>query len=387
MPLKKKMFRFNLMVLISAIILIMLLCGIIAVFFEDILERDFISLGKDQILSKHQFVVKIGQSYPIIFVVAFLMMIAAVLTLFFVSFLFSRRMNYMIMEPLTELIKGAERIQNENLTEDIVYHGEKEFENLCQTFNDMQRKILYDRERRKQDEKARIDMVTGISHDLRTPLTSIQGYIKGVLDGIANTEEKRRLYLTTAYESTVDMNILLQKLFDFSRLESGQMPFHFIQGDLVEYVQMYFAQKEEFLKERNVTIHFSPDSEKLFEISMDIDQLRRIFDNLLENSIKYTESEDILIDLCIFCKESNIFLEWKDYGPGVAQDKIDKIFDRFYRCDESRNKKGSGVGLYVVQSIMKQHGGYVQARNEYGLVITLAFPMEDSNEKDTNCRG
>ena len=97
-------------------------------------------------------------------------------------------------------------------------------------------------------------MVTGISHDLRTPLTSIRGYIKGVLDGVANTEDKRTMYLETAYESTEDMNILLQKLFDFSRMESGQMPVHMIQIDLAEYVQGFTAQKEKTLDPSEVQL-------------------------------------------------------------------------------------------------------------------------------------
>ncbi len=89
-------------------------------------------------------------------------------------------------------LAAARRIQEGNLEEDIVYQGEEEFEHVCRTFNAMQKTMREDREQRAKNEKARIDMVTGISHDLRTPLTSVQGYIKGVLDGVASTEEKRR---------------------------------------------------------------------------------------------------------------------------------------------------------------------------------------------------
>lgn len=88
--------------------------------------------------------------------------------------------------------------------------------------------MLEDEKCRIKNEKARIDMVTGISHDLRTPLTAIRGYIKGILDGVADTPKKKEWYLQTAYEATGEMNLLLQKLFDFSRMESGKMPFHMI---------------------------------------------------------------------------------------------------------------------------------------------------------------
>ena len=158
---------------------------------------------------------------------------------------------------INRLVEGAKRIQDGNLEEEIVYEGQEEFERVCRAFNEMQRTILEDQKIRERNEKARTDMVTGISHDLRTPLTSIRGYIKGVLDGVANTEDKRTMYLETAYESTEDMNILLQKLFDFSRMESGQMPVHMIQIDLAEYVQGFTAQKEKTLDRKSTRLNSS----------------------------------------------------------------------------------------------------------------------------------
>ena len=156
--------------------------------------------------------------------VVFLAGIAAIAVLLLLASFFTRRMNRVVMEPLEQLVEGAERIKSGNLKENIRYQGEAEFEHVCEMFNEMQHTILEDQRQREKTEKARTDMITGISHDLRTPLTSIRGYIKGVLDGVADTEEKRKRYLETAYESTEEMNQLLRKLFDFSRMESGQMP-------------------------------------------------------------------------------------------------------------------------------------------------------------------
>ena len=169
---------------------------------------------------------------------------------------FTRKMNRLVMEPVEQLVAGAERIRDGNLKEEIRYEGEEEFEHVCRTFNAMQHTILEDQRQREKNEKARTDMVTGISHDLRTPLTSIRGYIKGVLDGVADTDEKRKLYLQTAYESTEDMNILLQKLFDFSRMESGQMPFHMVKVDLAEFTSAWIAQKESALNSLQVRLSF-----------------------------------------------------------------------------------------------------------------------------------
>ncbi len=314
-------------------------------------------------------------SRPLLLVLFFISA-GTIIVLLILSSHFTKRMNRVVMEPLEELGKGAKRIQEGNLNEEICYQGEMEFENLCQTFNSMQRTILEDQEQRIKTEKARIDMVTGISHDLRTPLTSIQGYIKGILDGVANTQEKKTLYLKTAYESTEDMNRLLQKLFEFSRLESGQMPFHMVKVDLTEFVNVCVAQKEALIDEEKVQFFFQKE-EDTPEILLDVEQFRRIFDNLLENSMKYAGVCPVKIQIRIYRIERKIILEWKDNGAGVPDEKIDKIFERFYRCDESRNQKGSGVGLYVVKYIVEHHGGFVQAENDRGLKLILAFPTAE----------
>lgn len=321
-------------------------------------------------------------SFYAFLITALLAGIGAIIILMILASFFTRRMNRVVMEPVELLVEGAERIKKGDLNEKIEYHGETEFEHVCQTFNDMQQTILDDQEQRARTERARTDMVTGISHDLRTPLTSIQGYIKGIMDGVADTDEKRQTYLQTAYESTEEMNVLLTKLFDFSRMESGQMPFHMVKVDLGEYTAAYVAQKEMASDPDNLQIRMYMEQTYYTEISLDVEQVRRIFDNLLENSMKYAGATPVKIDVSIIENEDEVILVWKDNGKGVAQEKIGKIFDRFYRCDEARQEKGSGVGLYVVKYIMEQHNGSVQAENEDGLKIILHFPKtEEKTER------
>ena len=317
-----------------------------------------------------------GQAFEIFLAVILIAGTGAIAILLFLASFFTRRMSRVIMEPVERLIAGAERIKNGNLEEEIVYQGEAEFEHVCQTFNAMQHTILEDREQRAKNERARTDMVTGISHDLRTPLTSIQGYIKGVLDGVADTEEKKRMYLRTAYISTEEMNVLLQKLFDFSRMESGQMPFHMVKASLAEYTAAYVAQKEAVTDSAVLKLHLSVKTEAMPEISMNVEQVRRIFDNLLENSIKYAMVTPVEVEISIEETAEHILLAWRDNGRGVPEEKLERIFERFYRCDEARKEKGSGVGLYVVKYIMERHQGEVKAENDGGLKISLYFPKE-----------
>lgn len=262
MSLKKRMFRSNMTILCSALVSLMLIIIAVLLLFEDSFEQQFHSISQTA-LERHaseaaeaveqteideidELNRRIGQwGYQAVYFpeenpllsslrqiflpflcVLVLAGIAAIAVILLLASFFTRKMNRLVMEPVELLVAGAERIRDGNLNEEIRYEGEAEFEHVCRTFNAMQHTILEDQRQREKNEKARTDMVTGISHDLRTPLTSIRGYIKGVLDGVADTDEKKALYLQTAYESTEDMNALLQKLFDFSRMESGQMPFH-----------------------------------------------------------------------------------------------------------------------------------------------------------------
>lgn len=373
MSLKKRMFRSNMKILLSALLSLMVILLAVLILFEDSFERQLHLMG----LETHVAQTAQRDFFLTFFSAVLLIGLAAIAVLLFLASLFTRRMNRVVMEPVEQLVAAARRIQEGNLDEEIVYQGEEEFEHVCRMFNAMQKTMREDREQRAKNEKARIDMVTGISHDLRTPLTAIQGYIKGVLDGVAGTEEKREMYLKTAYEATEEMNVLLQKLFDFSRLESGQMPFHMVRADLAEYTAAYVAQKEAVTEETEVRFRFHSSREILPEISMDVEQVRRIFDNLLENSRKYAGVRPVCVDVSVEETEREIVLEWKDNGKGVPEEKISRIFERFYRCDESRKEKGSGVGLYVVQYLMERHHGRVTAENDGGLKIRLYFPRED----------
>ena len=185
------------------------------------------------------------------------------------------------------------------------------------------------------------------------------------------------MYLRTAYGSTEEMNILLQKLFDFSKMESGQMPFHMVKADLAEYVASYVAEKEAVLDPQALNFHLEVKAEWIPEISMDVEQVRRILDNLLENSQKYAMVTPVEVELSVEETKEAVLLSWKDNGKGVPEEKLPRLFERFYRCDEARQEKGSGVGLYVVNYIMERHHGRVTAENDGGLRIRMYFPKED----------
>ncbi len=300
--------------------------------------------------------------------------------LLLVSQLFTKNLTEHIMKPLCALGNGAERIQKNDLSQDVAYTGEIEFENVCDAFNKMQKHILMEQEKNRKYEKARTDMIAGISHDLRTPLTAIRGTIKGLIDGIASTPEKQKEFLETAYRRTRDMDTLLNQLFYVSKLETGNMPLSLHTIELSSFIENYVEAKQEFLEN---------DKEKLtsecngitVNVSVDPDQLGRIFENLLENSRKYGQVVPLQMKITLSRAEKGVCICFSDNGAGVSKKKLPYLFDEFYRGDESRNRKeGNGLGLYIVRYLIEAMGGNVWAESENGFAVYMALPAVDQKE-------
>ena len=223
---KRRIFISNtLMILVTLALVFVVNIGVVKLYWESV-ERDWqLSMQtmagtidvKDWTLHQHSF-----------YVLLLIDMLVCVLIWILVSLFFTGRLVRQIMTPLNALGQGAKRIRENKLTEDIYYHGDEEFENICHTFNDMQAHILLEQEKNRTYEKARTEMIAGISHDLRTPLTAIRGTIKGILDGIVK-EQQQEAFLQIAYRRTGDMDVLLNQLFYVSKLKTGNMPMN-LQG-------------------------------------------------------------------------------------------------------------------------------------------------------------
>lgn len=300
-----------------------------------------------------------------------------------ISQIFTGRLTRHIMEPLELLSDGAERIRNNELTQDIQYSGDAEFEEVCDTFNSMRESLRQEQEKNHKYEKARTDMIAGISHDLRTPLTAIKGTVKGLLDGVAETPEQQQIFLKTAYRRTGEMEILLEQLFFFSKMETGNLPVTLeaveIGAFLADYVQTAGSGQERIALNTNGVSA---------EIMADTGCLRRILDNLLENSRKYAARELLEIDIALHRKEDRIDICFRDNGVGVPEEKLPHIFEEFYRADEARSgREGNGLGLYIVDYLMRAMGGTVRAENAGGLAIHLELPEQYRGGETEDDRG
>lgn len=303
-----------------------------------------------------------------------------VLVLVLTGQVFTKNLSRRIMEPLDALQEGARRVQENYLTEEILYHGDAEFETVCRSFNEMQRHILAEQEKNRKYEKARTEMIAGISHDLRTPLTAIRGSLKGILDGVAASPEQQERFLQAAYRRTGEMETLLNQLFYFSKLETGNMPLSLRRIEIAAFLEEYSKAKQ--AKE----IHLDTQGIQA-EVLADAEQLMRVLDNLLENSRKYSEKTPLAISITLSRTETGIAIRFQDNGVGVAEEKLPHIFEEFYRADESRNKKeGNGLGLYIVKTLIEQMQGTVRAGNADGLAVCIELPIVKEGEADDGKR-
>ncbi len=307
--------------------------------------------------------------------------ILCITVLLLVSQLFTKNLTAYLMQPLDALADGARRIRDRDLAMDITYTGSTEFENVCDAFNEMQHHLLAEQEKNENYEKARTDMIAGISHDLRTPLTAIQGMIKGILDGVASTPEQQQHFLQASYQRCGDMAVLLNQLFYFSSLQTGNMKFSMQPLDAASYIKHYVRAKQELLKEEEEVL--TADTDGITEkIMVDSELLFRILDNLLENSRKYAGTTPLEMGITVTKTGEEIQICFADHGAGVPEEKLPFLFDEFYRGDESRNeKKGNGLGLYIVKYLTEGMGGYVSAKSENGFAVFLTFPVISEEEE------
>lgn len=302
--------------------------------------------------------------------------VAAMAIILLISQIFTNWLIKRILRPVNALTAGANRIVQGNLSEPVIYKGKDELSAVIATFNQMQAYLLEERKRNASFEKARTDMIAGISHDLRTPLTSVKGYIKGLRDGVASTPEKQEQYLAIAYNKASEMDALLQKLFYFSKLETGNLPLALKVEDLGQFVRKYVAQNQAELSQRKTSINVDRAELGHF-VSMDAEQMNRVLTNLIDNSIKYARAETLALNISVWREKENVHLNVSDNGQGVPEEQLANLFVQFWRGDESRGNRdggGSGLGLNIVKHIVEAHGGTVSARNEEGLIVDVTLP-------------
>lgn len=305
--------------------------------------------------------------------------LAAIVVIVLLNLAFTRYQVKQLLQPVEELTEAAQRVERGELSQPLNYGKQDEFTAVFTAFDHMQEHLLAEREKNAAYERARTDLVAGISHDLRTPLTSVKGYLKGLRDGVANTPEKQRQYVDIAYRKACDMDVLLQRLFYFSKMETGALPIFLERADLGEFVRKFAVEAGRELAEKGgtVTVKGAPAPHP---VRIDTEQMIRVLSNLTNNAVQYAGAEPLALTLTVWRERDRERLRFADNGQGVPEDQLPHLFEQFWRGDQARTSRGgegSGLGLYIVKYIIEAHGGTVTARNDHGLVFEIALPCDE----------
>ncbi|SDN37803.1 His Kinase A (phospho-acceptor) domain-containing protein [Paenibacillus sp. yr247] len=291
-----------------------------------------------------------------------------------------------IIKPLRALKRAAEEIKEGNLDFEIVPHSDDEIGELSTAFEEMRRRLKKSVEVQLLYEENRKELISNISHDLKTPVTAIKGYVEGIMDGVTNSPDKLDRYIRTIYNKAADMDRLIDELFLFSKLDLGKVPFQFETVDLGQFVQDCAQELQFDMEKKGVQFTLTELTESPLHVTADRDKLRRVLLNIIENAIKYSDEGNCRITLTVRELDGYAVIQIIDNGQGISEEALPHIFDRFYRADPSRNTAtgGSGLGLAIAKQIMEEHGGRISASSNIGrgTTVYMALPLSQQKESE-----
>ena len=287
-----------------------------------------------------------------------------------------------IAVPFVKLKKATQNIKEGNLDFVLDVEGKDEFSELCQDFEEMRRRLKESTEEKSLIEKENRELISNISHDLKTPITAVKGYVEGIMDGVADTPEKMDRYVRTIYNKTNEMDHLINELTFYSKIDTNRIPYTFNKLNVEDYFEDCSEEVGLELETRGIELVYANYVEKDVMVIADGEQIRRVIHNIISNAIKYMDKPKGIIQIRIKDVGDFIQIEIEDNGKGIGPKDLPYIFDRFYRTDVSRNssKGGSGIGLSIVKKILEDHGGKVWATSRLGIGTIMYFVLRKYQE-------
>lgn len=287
-----------------------------------------------------------------------------------------------IAVPLVKLKKATQNIKEGNLDFVLDVEGKDEFSELCQDFEEMRRRLKESTEEKSLIEKENRELISNISHDLKTPITAIKGYVEGIMDGVADTPEKMDKYIRTIYNKANDMDRLINELTFYSKIDTNRIPYTFSRINVADYFDDCIEEVGLDLEAKGIDLSYINYADKDILVIADAEQLKRVINNIISNSVKYMDKSRGFIHIRVKDVGDFIQVEIEDNGKGIAAKDLPNIFDRFYRTDASRNSSqgGSGIGLSIVRKIIEDHGGKIWASSKLGAGTVMYFVLRKYQE-------
>lgn len=310
------------------------------------------------------------------------MLFAGILILCFTATLLMAWVYRALLQPLHKLQEATKQIKDGNLDFTLEVDNEDEIGQLCQDFEEMRMRLKESQEEKMQYDKESKELISNISHDLKTPITAIKGYVEGIQDGVASSPEKLNKYIRTIYTKANDMDRLIDELTFYSKIDTNKIPYNYSKINVAEYFGDCVEEVGVEMETRGIELGYFNYVDEDVMVIADAEQMKRVINNIIGNSLKYLDKKKGIINIRI--KDDGDFIQVviEDNGKGIAAKDLPCIFDRFYRTDSSRNssKGGSGIGLSIVKKIIEDHGGRIWATSKEGIGTEMHFVLRKYQE-------
>ena len=306
--------------------------------------------------------------FTIISLIAFVLVTSALLTRFIMR---------NILQPLNKLQAGADKIREGELDLHLEHDSDDEIKPVMEAFNLMSERLLNSLQESKRQEESRKELVASMSHDLRTPLTTIKAYIEGLIDHVADTPEKQDRYFRVIKKNADELNSMIEQLFLFSKISLGEKAIPLEKINLKNMLEFFVSENEYSWQKAGatVTLDSGPNviimgSSMLFE---------RILANVIGNSIKYKPDFEIKCNIKIIVSNETAILSVSDNGSGVPEESLERLTEPFYRTDKarSRTEDGTGLGLSIAARAVEMMHGNIRIENAkpHGLTVIIELPI------------
>lgn len=286
------------------------------------------------------------------------------------------------INPIKKLQVAAQNIKDGNLDFTVDVESNDEIGELCRTFEEMRQRLKDNAEEKLSGERENKTLISNIAHDLKTPITAVKGYAEGLIDGVADTPEKRDKYIKTIYNKANEMDTLINELTLYAKIDTNRIPYNFAKLNVSDYFNDCVEEIGLDLEAKNIGLGYFNYADEDVQIIADPEQLKRVVNNIIGNSVKYLDKQKGQINMRIKDVGDFIQVEIEDNGRGIASRDLPYIFDRFYRADASRNSAtgGSGIGLSIVKKIIEDHGGKIWATSKESIGTVMYFVIRKYQE-------
>lgn len=284
-----------------------------------------------------------------------------------------------ILSPMRKMTEAMEHIADGDLDYEFTCSGDMEIKEVYNALEKLRISLKNSVSDNIKKEKQYRQLIANISHDLKTPITSIKGYVEGIKDGVANTPDKAQKYLDTILVKANVLEKMVGNLSVYARLDSSAEPYYMQDYDFCEFVNRVLGEYSIDLKNANIDLSVCGllDGNEKVIVRFDSDKLCRVLANVIGNAIKYKNPDkDGKLKVELVRGDGGVILGFSDNGIGISEEEEGKVFEMFYRADPARNQAGNGLGLSIADMIIREHGGKIWMRSNSDGGVTVYIFMK-----------